>query len=446
MPLKFGSSGVRGKYADDITPQAAFELGSILRHILGQRIALGRDPRASGQTLRAAFLAAALQSGDEITDYDLIPTPALAYQTGTTGLDGGVMITASHNPPEYNGFKIFNSKGESLEDSSIFSEASSGDFDRAQSYKAGRVEVAAPIQYVKRLNSIVLRKKWRIVIDPGNGATSRLAPEIYRRSVGRTTALNSNPDPHFSGRGSEPTIASVATLSKVVSESKADAGIAFDGDGDRFYIVDQKGVCPLQDRILASFVSFLARESKGPYLIPVDASMAVDEAVAEYGAKIVRGPVGDAKLLAEMKRAGASFAGEPSGAWIHASFHPCPDGLLSGILYLQQLEKFDLTVSQAVEPIPEYHMVRRSVRIEKKTPSPGNDYLSQPLAAIIGNDSQIDTKFGIRVSSTDSWVLVRESGTEPVIRITVESKRPSLAERICNDTVLLVRRLYKAAA
>lgn len=443
MTLEFGSSGVRGKYADQITPRTAFELGSILGHVLGQRIALGLDPRASGQALRAGFLAAALQSGDKVTDYGLVPTPTLAYQTNSTGLDGGVMITASHNPPEYNGFKVFNSRGESLEDSTVFSNITPTSRNQEQGYKTGRVEKAEPLQYVKLLNSIVLRKQWRVVIDPGNGATSKLAPEIYRSSVGKTTAINSSPDPQFSGRGSEPTIASVATLSKVVMESKADAGIAFDGDGDRFYMVDQNGVCPLQDRILASFVSFLARESKGPFLIPVDASMVVDEAVAKYGAKIVRGPVGDAKLLVEMKRERGSFAGEPSGAWIHANFHPCPDGLLSGILYLQQLEKYDLTVSKAVEPIPEYSMIRRSLAVAKKTTSSKNDFLPESLKAIIGKDSDIDTKFGVRVSSKDSWVLVRESGTEPVVRITVESKRPSLAYRISKETVSLVKRVYK---
>jgi len=220
-------------------------------------------------------------------------------------------------------------------------------------------------------------------------------------------------------------------------------GIAFDGDGDRFYIVDEKGRCPLQDRILASYLSFLARDSKGPFLVPVDASMAVDEAVARYGARLVRGPVGDAKLLGEMKREKASFAGEPSGAWIHSNFHPCPDGLLSGLLYLRQLEQLGLTASAAVDAIPEYSIVRKSVSVPKSLPDADVKLLSEGLETIIGKEAQIDSRFGVRVSSEDSWVLVRESGTEPVVRVTVESKSPSVANRIVRDTIGLINRVFK---
>ncbi|HYY90835.1 MAG TPA: hypothetical protein VE955_02485, partial [Candidatus Dormibacteraeota bacterium] len=281
MPLQFGSSGIRGKYGDTITPETSFELGSILGDVLGPRLALGNDPRLSGPTLRAAFVSSALESGVEITDYGLIPTPALAYQTVHTRGDGGVMITASHNPIAYNGFKIFNAKGESLEDSSTLQ--SSTKKPRASAHEWSSIRDEYPEDYERRLSTIKFNKKWRVILDPGNGATSRLAPRIYRGTVSKATAINSHPDGRYPGRGPEPTRESLTMLSRVVSETKADIGIAFDGDGDRFYIVDEKGECPLQDRILASYVSFLSRESKGPFLVPVDASMAVDEAVARNG-------------------------------------------------------------------------------------------------------------------------------------------------------------------
>jgi phosphomannomutase len=229
----------------------------------------------------------------------------------------------------------------------------------------------------------------------------------------------------------------------MVGESKADIGIAFDGDGDRFVLVDEKGTYPLQDRVLGSYLSFLARESRGPFHIPVDASMAVDEAVAPYDARLVRGPVGDAKLLAEMKKEGASFAGEPSGAWIHGDFHPCPDGLLSGLLYLTHLEQLDLTVSQAVEAIPEYQMVRKSIVLRKNGDAVDLNSLAEGLESIIGTGSKTDSRFGLRVSSEDSWVLVRVSGTEPVLRITAESKRPSVANRIVMETLSLISHVFK---
>src|SRR5207245_11057274 len=155
--------------------------------------------------------------------------------------------------------------------------------------------------------------------------------------------------------------------------------------------------------------------------VPGDASMAIEEAATKYGAKLMRGPVGDAKLLVEMKRVGASFAGEPSGAWIHGEYNLCPDGILSGLLYLKQLETLDLLVSEAVDEIPEYFMARKSVSLTEKMSSSTITTLSKQLQKIISKDSSVETKFGVRVSSEDSWVLVRESGTEPVIRSTTES-------------------------
>ena len=445
MTLHFGSSGIRGKYGETITPDTAFELAKILTQDLGLKLALARDPRLSSPVLRSAFLSAALERGARITDYEMIPTPALAYQSGHTNQSGGVMITASHNPPEYNGFKIFNSKGETF-DETILSRSKSKSKPTNPTVKPLEVEIAEPTEYKDRVSDIQFEKEWRIVLDPGNGATCRLAPEIYRQSSTKATAMNSIPDGTFPSRGSEPTRESEASLGRLVAAAGADAGVAFDGDGDRVYMIDEKGNCPLQDRVLGSYITCLARKSKGPFLVPVDASMAVEEAAIKYGAKLLRGPVGDAKLLVEMKKVGASFAGEPSGAWIHGEYNLCPDGILSGLLYLKQLETLDLSVSEAVNEIPEYFIVRKNLSLTQKMTPSVKTTLSKELQKIIGKDPSIETKFGVRVSTEDSWVLVRESGTEPVIRITTESKQRSKANQIMRETLSLVRRVLKGKA
>ncbi len=376
-------------------------------------------------------------------DYGLIPTPALSYQTRATRLAGGVMITASHNPPGYNGFKIFNSNGESIEDRASLN----GTFANRKSKASVRVtpglEQDQPREYRARLSSISLEKPQRIVLDPGNGATCDLAPQIYKEAVGLVTAINSYPDGDFPGRGSEPTRQTVSSLCRTVAETGADAGIAFDGDGDRFYMVDERGNCPLQDRVLGIYISLLANQSKGPYLVPIDVSMVVDEVAEKHGAKLVRGPVGDAKLLGEMKKWKASFAGEPSGAWIHADFNPCPDGILSGLLFLKQLEQSQTTLSKSLAEIPEYHMLRKSFSFRGKISKSASNSLLRGLEKIVGRDSSDDTRFGLRVKSDDSWVLVRESGTEPVIRVTTESKIPATARRLMKESLALIRRVFK---
>ena len=446
MTLQFGSSGIRGKYGETINPDTAFELAAIITRDLGLKLALAKDPRPSSSVLRSAFLSVALERGARITDYDMIPTPALAYQAGHTHESGGVMITASHNPPEYNGFKIFNSKGETFDDEAILSRNNSTRSAKSPIVKPLKIETAKPTEYKERLSQIQFEREWHIALDPGNGATCRLGPEIFRQSSTKATAMNSFPDGTFPSRGSEPTRESEASLCKFVAAVGADAGIAFDGDGDRVYIIDEKGNCPLQDRVLGSYITCLARKSKGPFLVPVDASMAIEEAATKYGAKLMRGPVGDAKLLVEMKKIGASFAGEPSGAWIHGEYNLCPDGILSGLLYLKQLEMLELSVSEAIAQIPEYFMVRKSVSVPEKMSSSTISTLSRELEKIIGRDSSIETKFGVRVNSEDSWVLVRESGTEPVMRITTESKQRSEANQIMRDTLLLIRRVLKGKA
>lgn len=445
MGLIFGSSGIRGKYPATVNPAVAFELGKLLPETLGQTVALGRDPRHSGSVLKAAFVAGALQSGARILDFDLVPTPVIAYETRSQKASAGVMITASHNPPEYNGFKIFDSRGEALKDESYLVKAKGA---RARPPLripiGGMVENRHPHLYTSMASQIRLERKWKVVLDPGNGAACFLCATVYGELLDRVTLINSIPDGSFAARGAEPTDKSEKMLATMVMETKADAGIAFDADGDRMFVVDEKGARPLQDRVLGCYVSYLSRRSKGPFLVPLDASMAIDEVAGEHGARIIRGPVGDALLLQEMKKRGARFAGEPSGAWIHLDHNSTPDGILSGLLFLRCIEITGGTVSKGIEAVPQYSMIRQSVRYSEKLTPTKVDSLERGLVGILGKDSSTSTQFGLRISTEQSWILVRQSGTEPVIRVTGESKKQLEVERIMRETLRLLRRVMKS--
>lgn len=447
MKLQFGSSGIRGKYPDTVNPEVAFELGRLLPEVLGKTIALGRDPRFSGPVLKAAFISSALQAGAHILDYDLVPTPALAYETHSQNASAGVEITASHNPPEYNGFKIFNSSGGALKDEQDLRGKRNRQSETRQRVPfAGKVETRQPHAYMDMLSQLGFKREWKVVLDPGNGAACGLSATIYRELLGKVTAINSNPDGGFPARGSEPTDRSTRMLARVVVETGSHAGIAFDGDGDRMFVVDEKGTSHLQDRVLGAYISFLAKKSKGPFLVPLDASMAIDEMAEKHGARLVRGPVGDALLLEEMKRWKAKFAGEPSGAWIHHGLNSCPDGILSGLLFLKSVEETGGAVSKVVESIPHYHMMRQSMRHSGRLTRAKIASLASGLRKIVGKGSSVSARFGLRVSSDRSWVLVRESGTEPVVRVTGESKDPSEGKRIMKETLQLLRQVLKSRA
>jgi len=441
LNLQFGSSGIRGKYPETVNSSVAFELGKLIPRIMGEELALGNDPRYSGPVLKASFLAAALENRAKVLDYGLIPTPALAYQTKSLGRSAGVMITASHNPPEYNGFKVFNKLGEALDDDTRLS--LNHPKKLAYDGRASSLEPSDPREYKELLARVVFKKKWKVVLDCGNGAASQLSPAIYRERLDRVTTINSYPDGGFPGRGSEPTPNSVRTLGTMVVATSFDGGIAFDGDADRMYIVDEKGNCPLQDRILASYIAFLAKRSKGPFVVPLDASMVVDEIAEKTGARLVRGPVGDAKLLREAKRLNANFAGEPSGAWIHRDYNGCPDGLLSGLLFLKATEDLGVRVSEMVRDVPEYHMIREGMKYTGKLSQGKFSRMATGLKKTLGKNATVETKFGLRVSTETAWVLVRDSGTEPVIRVTGESKDRSEATRVMRETLRLLRQVLK---
>jgi len=172
--------------------------------------------------------------------------------------------------------------------------------------------------------------------------------------------------------------------------------------------------------------------------------MVLEETVEKAGGRVIRGPVGDALLLREMKKHGSSFAGEPSGAWIHYDYNPSPDGILSGLLYLRALEEDGLTVSASLKDIPEYHMERRSIPFSVDLDSEGASMFESELAGIVGGGSRFTSEYGLRAASGESWVLVRKSGTEPKIRLTVESKTWSEMERIMKETIHLTEGLSRS--
>jgi phosphoglucosamine mutase len=452
MSKLFGTSGVRGIINDEVTPRLAFELGLALATSLqGKKVALARDTRRSGQMLHSAFVSGVMSGGSDTADLGILPTPILAYLTRRLGFEAGAMITASHNPPEYNGIKLFDGSGmayASLQQSDIEKIVETGRARLTTWNRIGRVDtIDASDRYVEMVcEAVRLKKKWRLIVDPGCGAAYSLAPRILRLLGCDVMAMNAQPDGFFPGRTPEPSPEALRPLSLLVETNQADLGIAYDGDADRVSFVDEHGVFMPFDRSLAAMAGYFLRENKGGVVAtPIDASMSIDEVALKEGGRIERTAVGDVEVAQAIKERDAIFGGEPCGAWIIPKFHMCPDGILSSIMFLNALETENMSASAFISKVPEYPIIRAKVRCPSEAKASTMTKLKDRLPTRFQDEVRVLNLDGIRVSAKDWWLLVRSSGTEPTIRVTAEAKAEKTAKNLLELGVAEVSNTIKEA-
>ncbi len=435
----FGSSGIRGIANIDFTPELALRTGlSVASMLKGSgQVLLARDTRLTGPVFERAFAAGLMSGGIDVHRAGVMPTPALAYLTRKRSFNAGTMVTASHNPPEYNGLKIFDGDGialsgedeAKLEGRMLQIEGQGASWD-----KVGTSYDTKPLgEYLEMLASAVeLKKKWRVLVDPGNGATCGVTPQVLRLLGCETQTVNAQPDGRFPGRNSEPSEENLAETCRLVHALGVDLGVAHDGDGDRIVVIDANGSIVPPDRLIAAFAAQMVKCAGGGFVVVnADASRAIDEKVEQAGGKVVRTKVGDVYIARELLRLKGVFGGEPSGAWIHPQFHLCPDGPLSVILIIGLLDRLGIQLSELIKGVPEYPMKREKVKCPNPTKPKVMKSLSEKLPTVFQQVSHTDEVDGIRVDLEDgSWILARPSGTEPLIRITVEARTGKESEEL----------------
>lgn len=423
----FGSSGIRGLANVDVTPMLAQKVGAaIASQFEGGAILVGRDTRLSGEMLERALVSGVVSCGFAAGALGVVPTPAVAWLTKEMAAEAGVAISASHNPPQYNGLKIFDSTGmaytmeqqerlEGLIEGENFMSSSWNRVGSVEAMDAGRV-------YIDALTQLDLfSKDWRVVCDLFNGATCTVAPDVFKGLGMRATLLNAQPDGHFPAGNPEPNEESLKRLGSMVRKARANVGFGFDGDGDRMMAVDEKGRVPSPDRVLAAYARHVVESNgSGVVVTHVGASMSVGEAVESAGGAVVRTKVGDIHVTEAMIEHDAVFGGEPVGAWIHPDVHLCPDGILSSLRLMAALETEGETLSEFVAAIPEYPTLRGKVQCPNKDKEKTMESVSR-FENEFGDIKEVSTVDGVRFQLEDSWVLIRPSGTEPIIRITVEA-------------------------
>ena len=447
MSKLFGSSGVRGIVNVNLTPSLAVKIGlAVATFSKARKVSVARDTRVSGPMLEDALVSGLLAGGATVDCLGVLPTPVLAYLTKKLGADAGVMITASHNPPQYNGIKIFGGDSASYDEKSqdeIEKIVLGGSFRLVDWQGVGRASPKdAGHLYIEMIKANVkLNREWRIVVDCGCGATYSLAPKILSDLGCKVIAINAQPDGFFPARSPEPDAESLKPLIKIVRELNADLGIAYDGDGDRAAFIDEKGSFVSFDNVLAAYAAYTSKKVGGGTVITnVEASMSIEKMVEAYGGKVVRAKVGDIHITEAIKRHGAAFGGEPCGAWVHPRFHYCPDGVLSSILLIKALEDERKNLSEFTSEVPQYPVIRKNVACKNETKYKVVEKVGKELKTAFPDYKDFSNIDGIRLRLENGWVLVRASGTEPLIRLTAEGESAKAAKEIMEKSLKLVRK------
>lgn len=428
----FGSSGVRGVVNTEMTPELAARIGMAVGGLAKEAV-IGRDARTSNDMVHAAVSSGLMACGCEVYDAGFVTTPTLAE--AARDLDCGVMLTASHNPPEYAGVKLWNPDGmgfgvdQSRHIEDIISE---GKYSLKPWNLVGTSHSFpdAVDRHIDRIMSDVGAASLKVVVDCANGPATTITPLVLQQMGCKVVTVNSNRDGHFPGRMPEPTDENIGDLKRAVVTMEADLGIAHDGDADRMVAVDDKGQTLSGDELLAVFAS---RFAKDRIVVTVDASMAVDDYV---DADIIRTKVGDVFVSEEVEKSGADFGGEPSGTWIFPDQTYCPDGILAAARIVEIAAERSL--SELRQEIPKYPTLRSAVSFDPSRKDGVLEMLRIEMSSVECQD--LVTLDGFRHQFEDGWTLVRPSGTEPKIRIMAEARDSAHAEKLLEAMTKIVRR------
>ncbi|MEM0155010.1 MAG: phosphoglucosamine mutase [Thermoplasmataceae archaeon] len=441
-PRLFGTNGIRGTPNKDLNVEFCEKIGkSIGTYVNSAEIVIGKDTRISGDMILSAVSAGVMSTGTDILDLGIVPTPALQYFCKKKGMYG-IVITASHNPPHFNGIKCIHRDGtempsegeEGIEQLYYDNDFTSADWKSIGRYRrySGAVE-----EYIKGVMSMVdvelIRSKaFRVAVDTGNGASYESTPDLLKHLGCSVVSLNANPDGTFSARHSEPKPENLGSIMTIMKGGGFAVGFAHDGDADRAVVLDESGEFIDGDRTLA-LITKNSIKNGDIAVTPISSSDAIGDVCREAGARLIRTRVGAPIVSRTMIENGAKIGGEENGGIIYGPHQYCRDGAMAVALFLELMAKTNKTPSDLLKQIPEYHLIKRSVDLKR----PWTDVRNALIAKL--SEEVTDLMDGIKVIRKDGWVLIRPSGTEPIVRVYSQSKNPNAASDLENEFVDIVK-------
>ena len=450
MGRLFGTNGVRGVANRELTIELVTLIAASCGQVLGKNIALGKDGRVTSPMFGDAATSGLQSVGCNVHDLGILPTPALQYAVKHLGLDGGLMITASHNPPEFNGVKVMASDGveipRSVEDEIERIYFSGGpklaEWDHVGTLRQrDALDLYIDAVISKAEGSIIRRKRLKVAVDPGNGVGTLVAPTIAQRLGCEVYTVNAELDGRFPGRESEPRPDNLGALSELVKAANADFGIAFDGDADRSIFLNERGEPLWGDRSFALVAKYYMEKHKGAKVVtPVSSSNAIVDVVEAAGGSIHWTRVGSVDVSRAMIENGIEFGGEENGGVMYGPHHPVRDGSMTMALILGIIAKEGKALSELVDELPTYAQAKEKIRCPNELKQRVLEVLRQKVSA-----PRLDTMDGLKLIFEDgSWVLVRPSGTEPIFRLYAEADTQPKVERLVSETKRLIEETVKA--
>jgi phosphoglucosamine mutase len=442
----FGTSGIRGKLDEGVSPESCLGIGKAIGGTLppGSRVCLATDTRLTRDGLSSALTSGLLSAGINVTEFGILPTPALALLTRELGFNAGIMVTASHNPPPYNGIKLFNrdSLGFSAkQEEDVESRYRRKEFRQTGWQEYGRLtrEEKAGEKYRQTLKKKVSWKvepRLKLVIDPGNGASCQLAPTFFKELGFEVSAINNEPNGLFPGRSAEPTAETLKTTIKALNDYNADLAICFDGDADRVVFGDREGFLGYNEMV--AFISRLAVKQSGraKVVTTVETGKLLDTAVADLGAEVSRTKVGDVPLAHATKELEAAIGVEPVGVYILPQAGYYPESFLAALFLLSQINDVR-EIREFFAQLPPFFFEQAKIPCPNGSKARVAEICQKGANSFEGGE--LNALDGMRLDFADSWILIRASGTEPIFRVLVEANSKSRVKQLMAQGVSLVK-------
>jgi phosphomannomutase/phosphoglucomutase len=437
MARYFGTNGVRGLFSE-LDPMLAMRMARAIGAYFGHgRILVARDARLTGECLKHAVIAGLQSAGCEVVDLDYATAPTAEFMVKRLKADGLIIITASHNPPEWNALKVVDAKdvtvsrerGESIE--KLIDKPGSVSWGRVRPCTAYNTSAAEHTDAIASLvNAARIRaRRLKLVLDCGNGTAALVAPRLLENLGCDLVIINGTMDGRFPGRPSEPTEANVRELISAVKSSGADAGIAWDGDGDRVVFVDETGNYVIGDRVFALSVLWkLGNGSKADIVTTVATSRAAEDVAARFKCRTRYTAIGAPYLSEAVAKGPASIAGEEVGGVIWPELSLAKDGFMTAARLAEAL--CDKPLGAWLREIPVYHNVKKKIVADAEAKKM---IVARALAHAKSKKLDYTTVDGVRVNFPDSWVIVRASGTENYARVFAEAKSEAEAEKLAEE-------------